>query len=158
MFGGTSPQYHFCKILIEPSTALAQGGPCALLPALLNTTAQMCRWVACNTAGERLQGAYATASHLIAHSPPAMSPNVTHEEPRPQGLSDSGLAACPIPVFWTERQKGLLKAFTPGADFAGSSLRLTYFETINRLHFLRERLAASLPGSTLERHEGREGF
>lgn len=90
------------------------------------------------------EAARATAPHLIARSPPAMSPKVTRVEPQPQGFSDRHLTACPVSIFWTERQKGLLKVFTPGADFADSSLPLAFFETINRLHF-SEREISSLP-------------
>lgn len=87
-----------------------------------------------------------------------MPPKVTYEEPKTQGLLDKHPTACPIPIFWTEMQKGLLKTFTPGANFADRSLGSTYFETVSRLHFQRERLTTSFPGRVLERHEGSEGL
>lgn len=157
MSGGASPQYHFCKILTDPSSASAQGAPGAPLSALLNTAAQLCRRMSCNSecmgeiAGGR-DAARATASRLIARSPPAMSPKGTHKESWPQGLLDGRLTACPVAILWTERQKELLRAFPRERVWLTAACINTPGDYLQVA--LAERGMSSLP----PRHEGREGF
>lgn len=108
-------------------TGLAQGGPCALLSALLNTTAQ--------SAGEHLttmhwrhgrgrEVACTTTSHLTSHHTLSSSNIIKGDSQEGSSQRAFGQVSHSLshPHLLDGKVKGLLKPFRPRADFADSIL------------------------------------